>query len=538
MPAMSPSALPLLVLSATLAAASDRPNVILFLVDDLGWRDVSVPMDGPDDRPGAPSRPFRTPNVRRLADHGMRFANAYASAPVCTPTRTSIMTGRSPARSGITYWTLHRDHDTSREHPTLSPPAWRLNGLEAGDVTLPGLLRDAGYRTIHVGKAHFGAHGTSGADPLRLGFEVNVAGHASGAPASYLGVHAFSAAGRAGEPRGAPGVWDVPGLDAAHGRDVYLTEVLASRAVTAIRHAVRDGRRFFLHFAPYAVHTPIMANPRYVERYADLDPVEAAYASMVQTVDAALGVLLITLDDLGLREETVIIFTSDNGGLSAHGRGGAPHTHNAPLRSGKGSAYEGGVRVPAIVVWPGVVPPGTICATPIVSHDLFPTVLALAGVPVPVDHAPTVDGRDLTPLLRGAPGLDPDRVLGWHQPHQWGADGPGIEPFTSLRAGDLKLIYFHAGPRFELYDLAADIGERHDLAPERPGRVRGLAARLDAWMAARGARLSIERATGRPVPVPTGAAAAGPAAGPGDAETESGVTDPEPADIHAPGGHP
>lgn len=495
-----------------------RPNVVLFLVDDLGWQDTSLPLH---DEPTPFNARYRTPNLERLAARGVRFTQAYASAPVCTPTRTSILTGRSPGQNRITFWTLHRDRDTSKAHPLLAAPAWRMNGLGAEDVTLPALLREAGYRTIHVGKAHFGAHGTSGADPRALGFDVNVAGHASGGPASFLGQHHFSLAGRRGEPPGSSSsVWDVPGLEAYHGKDIYLTEALAREAVQAVREAAEDGVPFFLNFAPYAVHAPLMANERYLERYADLPPEEAAYATMVETVDAALGAILDLLEELDLADDTVFVYSSDNGGLSAHARSGPPHVHNAPLRSGKGSAYEGGTRVPTVIAWPGVARPGARCDVPIVSHDLFPTILASAGVPIPAEHAPTVEGSDLAPLLRGDPGFEEGRALCWNQPHQWGASGPGIHPFSSIRQGDWKLLYFHAERRFELYNLAHDVGETRDLAATEPERVGELAGALDAWIERVGAQLSVDRETGREVERPGRALerAESPASGAGDRE--------------------
>ncbi len=483
-----------------------RPNIILFLVDDLGWQDLSMPLHS--ERTPLNDR-YRTPNLERLASAGMRFTNAYAAAPVCTPTRTSIMTGRSPGQTHITYWTLHKDHDTSAHHPTLEPPAWNMNGLQQTDVTLPRLLQRAGYRTIHVGKAHFGAVGTSGADPTNLGFDVNIAGHAAGGPASYYGEHRFSVAGREGkEATAEPSVWDIPGLEAYHGKDIYLTEALTFEAEKAMESAVKAGKPFYMNFAPYAVHAPIMANSRYLDSYEDLDAREAAYATMIESVDAALGALIARLDDLAVAQETIIIFHSDNGGLSAHARGKAPngqtqHTHNAPLRSGKGSAYEGGVRVPAIISWPGVVAGDTICGAPIISYDLFPTILTMAGVEIPADHAPHVEGCDLTPLLRQEEAWSgAGRALFWHQPHQWGAPGPGIEPFTSIRAGEWKLIYFHADRRLELYNLARDIGEANDLATTQPRIVAALAARMDAWIEAQGVQLSRDRESGEPVEMP------------------------------------
>jgi arylsulfatase A-like enzyme len=221
---------------------------------------------------------------------------------------------------------------------------------------------------------------------------------------------------------------------------------------------------------------------------------------MVESADAALGAIMTALRELGVAQHTIVIYSSDNGGLSAHARGGAPHTHNAPLRSGKGSAYEGGVRVPTVISWPGVTTGGSRCAVPVVSHDFFPTILTAAGLVTPEDY--TVDGEDLGPLLRGGDELARRQPLCWHQPHQWGASGPGIEPFTSIREDTWKLIYFHAGGRFELYDLTRDVGETTDLATTRPEIVRDLARRLDAWIVDAGVQLSIDTATEQPIDLP------------------------------------
>jgi arylsulfatase A-like enzyme len=468
------------------------PNILVFLVDDLGWQDISLPLH-------TVTTPFneryRTPNVERLAARGMTFTQAYASAPVCSPTRTSLMTGASPARNHITYWILREGQDTSAPWEGLLPPDWNVDGLQPGDVTLPGLLRESGYRTIHVGKAHLGAVGTPGENPLALGFDVNIAGHGAGAPASYLGTESFR--------RG--GVWDVPGLEAWHDRDIFLTEALAEEASAAVRQSVGDGVPFFLHMAPYAVHTPITANERYMDHYSALPSREAAYASMIETVDAALGTLLDLLDELGVSDDTLVVFTSDNGGLSAHGRDGEPHTHNAPLRSGKGSAYEGGVRVPAVIAWPGHIVPGSRSDVPIITHDLFPTLLTAASIPIPVTHRPRVDGHDLTALLMGeeqAEGALEPRDLLWHQPHYWGVPGPGIEPYSALRSGDWKLIHRHADGGLELYDLAHDPGETKDLAADQPERVATLARRLGDALRAADAQRSRDAATGAPIDWP------------------------------------
>ena len=493
------------LLASSVARAQDRSNIILFLVDDLGWQDTSVPFW----TQATPlNERYRTPNLEKLAARGMKFTNSYASAPVCTPTRTSIMTGMCPARTHITYWTLNKDTDTSAKRDDIAPPAWAVNGLQPADhETLPDILGAVGYRTIHVGKAHFGTHNTPGADPLNLGFTVNIAGHASGGPASYYGLDHFTVAGRQGKPpHSEPSVWDVPGLDKYHGHDIYLTEALAIEACQAIRDSVAAGEPFYMNFAPYAVHAPIMGNRKYQPHYPDLDDKERAYASMIETYDAALGAIVTTLEETGQLDNTVIIFSGDNGGLSAHARGAAPdgqtaHTHNAPLKSGKGSAYEGGTRVPTIIAWPGNTDSPSTNDTPIISHDFFPTIISLAGLQA--DHGPDIDGRDLTPLLTNRPHLfESTRVLGWNQPHQWGASGPGIWPFTSIRQGDWKLIYFHAGRRFELYDLASDIGETNDLADAMPDKVAQLASVMDKWIDDTGAQLSIDKKTGREVERP------------------------------------
>ncbi len=469
------------------------PHVLMVMVDDLGWRDLEVPAGSPP-LPAPPG--LRTPNALRLAAEGVVFTRAYASAPVCTPTRVAWMTGLDPAATGVTWWTLRADADVSTEHPTLAPPAWRVNGLGEEDVTLAGLLRDAGYATIHVGKAHLGADGTPGADPTRLGFEVSVAGHAAGAPGSYLGEDRYQNDRRRGRAEPAPSIWDVPDLEAYHDTDTYLTEALAEEAVAALRRAHASGRPVFLNFCPYAVHTPLQANPRHLRQAADLPPVEAAYASMVASVDAALGRLLDELERLDMVRDTLVLLTSDNGGLSAHTRAAPLHVHNAPLRSGKGSALEGGLRVPLVVRWPGRARAGGRSARPVVTTDLTATVLWAAGI----DH-PT-HGEPLQAALRRPDELHGRGPIGWHVPHQWGAPGPGIEPFSAWMRGPHKLIWYHASGRLVLYDVERDPGETLDLSSERPGLRRELLAELTAWLEDRGAGYSRRRPGGGAVRPP------------------------------------
>lgn len=485
-----PLALLLLLLVCGCVSQPAAPNIVLIVADDLGWQDTSVLVTA---QPTIQNLRYKTPHLERLAREGVRFTNAASAAPVCTPSRAAILTGVSPARSHITHWTLYPDRDTGAPGDRLQSPPWRREGVQPPSPTLATLLAGRGYRTIHVGKAHWGAFGTPGADPLQLGFAINHAGHAAGAPASHRAQDRFASSAPTADP-----VWNVPGLEEFAGSDLFLEEALAELCVREIRAAARGKTPFFLHYAPYSVHTPIQANPRHLADYPGLDEREAAYATMVASVDAAVGRILGALEQEGMLESTLIVFTSDNGGLSAVARGVAPdgsreQRHNAPLRSGKGSAYEGGTRVPLLVRWPKVTIPGTRVHAPVIGTDLFPTLLHAAGVEA------SSDGRDLRPLLEGKAAAA--RELLWHQPHVWGPAGPGLRPFSSLRIGDEKLIYFH-GERFELYDLAHDPGEQQDLALQAPDRLRALVLRLDALLAESQAQFPLEKGSAQPLPGP------------------------------------
>lgn len=444
--------------------------------------------------------------MERLAARGVTFTQAYAHA-ICSPTRIALLSGATAARHRVTNWTLRKDRTNDSSHAELEFPAWNVNGFSPEpniprtfhSRALPDYLREAGYRTIHVGKAHFGALDTPGCDPLRLGYDVNIAGHAAGAPASYYGEHNFSSALRRGNAD-ADTVWDVPGLEEFHGQDIYLTEALSKKALSAVEESVKEERPFFLYFAPYAVHTPIMPHPKYVENYPDLDRTEAAYASMVEAMDAALGQLLDRLDALGVSENTVVLFTSDNGGLSAVARGGERHRHNAPLSSGKGSAHEGGIRVPMLASWPGVTQAGTRCDTPVISEDFFETILEIAEVEA---QGPS-DGRSFTPLLRGTE--LPGRDLLWHQPNNWiQGRGPGLGPHSTLRSASWKLIYYHErGPEtcFELFHLKSDIGESNNLASREPERLQRMQRALGKALRALDAQMPIRKVNGTSVSWP------------------------------------
>ncbi len=495
--------------SRSRATAAPRPNIILFLVDDMGQQDVSEPMLSADERTPVNLR-FTTPNVEALAARGVKASDAHAAAPVCTPSRTAILTGQCPARTHITFWTLEKDSPPTGTHDRVRAPDWNGWGAQPSPTTWPALLSAAGYRTIHAGKAHFGARDTPGADPLHMGFDVNIAGHAAGAPSSYLGQHAFSEAGKQAAQNNEPldaakvgaSVWDVPGLEKYHGSDVWLDDALARESCAAIAGAVAAGEPFALNFCPYGVHAPIMMDDRYahLSEGKDLDPPERKYISMVAAVDDALGSIVRCCEDLGVLDNTYIIFTSDNGGLSAHARGRAPdgqraHTHNAPLRNGKGSASEGGTRVPFIAAGPGIAPASQPLAATITGTDLYPTLLAMAGVAAPAEGP--CDGVNVLPLLTGeSTTVHRPAAIIVHQPHQWGSKERDIEPFTSIRDGDWKLIWYHDGPRVELYNLRLDLSETIDLAGQEPDRASELLALLRTRMEALGGQWSIDKATG------------------------------------------
>lgn len=522
-----------LTITAFASAQETKPNIILFLVDDMGWQDTSVPFS---DEPTAWNRLYRTPHMEDLARRGAKFTQAYAAHPVCSPTRTSMMTGKNPARTHIDDWVGHG----YTKNRYLRSPQWAAAGLQPDSphVTLPGVLRRNGYRTMHVGKAHFGGKDTKGANPLTLGFDINIAGAHTGGPwggwiSPWLGKHKAVYPNLADRPKGE-----------------YLTDAITVKAIECIDHAIRDETPFFLNMAQFAVHTGIAPAPDYIDGYADGRPtVEANYASMLEAMDASLGALLDKLRDPNgdgdladsIADDTLIVFTSDNGGLSNHTRAtkGAMEIkssdkviaadferdwHNRPLRSGKGSAYEGGVRVPMLVAWAGQQPgasplqpmvpiqPGTTIHEPVHMDDFFATALDIARIANPVPQEQQ-DGQSLVPLLsnRAFERLQP---MFWHYPHQWYRDvgvGLGIEPFSAMRKGRYKVIYFYGDgvfdgegddPRVELYDLSADLSESNNLAASEPDRCIALRDELIAWLTEVAAGIPVVRATGKPASLP------------------------------------
>lgn len=480
----------------------ERPNIILFLVDDMGWQDTSVPF-------WHTATPFnnlyQTPGMERLAAQGMKFTQAYSHS-VCSPTRVSLMSGMNAARHRVTNWTLRRNASNDRKHPTLEMPLWNMNGMQPTDsiensvyaTPLPQILKDNGYFTIHCGKAHFGAISTPGENPVNLGFNVNIAGHAAGGLGSYHGENNYSAVWRNGSP-----VWDVPGLEKYHGTNTNLNEALTQEALLALDSALQTEQPFFLYMSHYAVHAPIEEDHRFIDKYlaTGMDTTEAKYASMVESMDRSLSDILDFVKKKNLIDNTIILFTSDNGGLSAVARGGTPHTHNKPLSSGKGSAHEGGIREPMIVSWPGVTEPGSQTDHYLLIEDFFPTILELAEISE-YSTVQTIDGLSFTSLLKGEELSTSDRALFWHIPNNWGPKGPGIGASSTIRKGDWKLIYYHEDQRYELFNIKEDIGESTNLAASREELRRELAKELGDYLRSVDAQMPTFKENGEQVPWP------------------------------------
>lgn len=470
-----------------------QPNIIIFLIDDMGWTDTSVPFHT---ETTTLNERYHTPHMARLASQGVMFTQAYATA-VCSPTRVSLMTGMNAARHGVTNWTLHKDRSPDWEHPRVQPPDWPLNGLSPNPgidrtvvaTCLPELLRDAGYHTIHVGKAHLGAVGTPGADPTNLGFDVNIGGHAAGGPGSYLGIHDFSAAWRS---NGGERVWDVPHLEEYHGKDIYLNEALTRETIKVLDSAIENEKPFFLHLSHYAIHAPWEADPRFLPHYQQqgLTGLPAAYASMIESMDKSLGDILDWLAENNQDQNTLFIFVTDNGAPSQ-----APR--NRPLRGHKLTPYEGGIRVPMIVRWPGHTEPGTRNSTPLITEDIFTTVLQAAGVHDP-ETQQTVDGVSFAPLLDGTD-VDGRRALLWHFPHNFGSP-----PWSAVRIGDWKLIWHYDDQRAELYNLAEDLSESDNLAEPHVDKLAELSTLLRQKLAECNALLPISKQTGETLGLPSG----------------------------------
>jgi arylsulfatase A-like enzyme len=465
------------------AAADPPPNIVVFLVDDMGVMDTSLPFL--TDAAGRPQRYplndfYRTPNMERLAARGIRFNN-FCAMSVCSPTRLSIMTGQNAARHRTTNW-INPDRDNAGPQ---GAPQWNWQGLKQGDVTLARRLQSAGYRTIHVGKAHFGPRDSQGADPRNLGFDINVGGASFGAPGSYYGQENYGhGTKRAGSA--------VPHLEKYHGTETHLTEACTIEANAHVRDAVQAGKPFFLYLSHYAVHSPFQSDPRFAEHYKDSGkpPAAQAFATLIEGMDKSLGDVLDQLDALGIADNTLVFFLGDNGSDAPLG-----HQHEvacaAPLRGKKGAHYEGGMRVPLIAAWAKAnrqnphqqrlpVAAGAIQSQLANVCDLFPTILAIAGIDAPSGHP--VDGQRLDTLLTGQHDDARQDAFLMHYPHA----PHRSEYFTSYREGPWKVVYHYlptavsGHSHYQLFHLADDPFEQQDLAATQPDQLRRMMQRLIA----------------------------------------------------------
>jgi arylsulfatase A-like enzyme len=432
--------LSLSIIASVLAAGEQaaKPNVVLILADDLGWTDLGC--FGSDF--------YQSPHLDQLAREGMRFTANYSACTVCSPTRAALLTGKYPARLHVTDWIP----GLPPENPKLIVPEF-TKFLRHEETTIAELLHEAGYATASIGKWHLGDEAYY---PDKHGFDLNVAG--TEAPQPRPGY--FAPYNIATLPQGPAGE--------------YITDRLGSEAVRFIRAQVKAEQPFFLYLPHFAVHTPIQARPELVAKHKGRGRegnrhVNAAYAAMIDSLDQTVGRIRETLAELKVSDRTIIIFTSDNGGR-------VPTTSNAPLRVGKGSCYEGGVRVPLIVHWPNVTAANSTCDVPVITMDLFPTILEAVNL----STRPAVDGLSLVPLLRRTGSL-PDRPLFWHYPHYQHYQQGGTTPYGAIRRGDHKLIEFYDDMRVELYNLRDDPGEQRDIAASEPGLANRLREQLHRW---------------------------------------------------------
>ena len=431
-----------------------KPNVLFILIDDMGWMDLGC----------QGNKNLHTPNIDNLAKEGMRFTDAYAPAPVCSPTRAAIITGQSPARLQITNHLPHQDRFTPKDSKLL--PAKMLNHLSLESETLAERLKiDAHYATAFIGKWHLYTGRDKKYNPLNQGFDINIGGCSYGGPPTFFDPYRidFLPDRKKGE---------------------YLPNRLADEAISFISEQKSKDKPFFVALWNYTVHWPMEAPDKLVEKYKNL-PVKGyrdhRYAAMIEAMDIAIGKVLKSLDDLNIAEETLVIFTSDNGPFGGVGDA-------SPLRADKGHLYEGGIRVPLIVRWPGKVEAGVVEKTPVILTDFHPTILAATGL----DLNSTIpnDGDNLIPLLEGKKEFK-NRALYWHYPnfafHRDNRLG------SAIREGDHKLLHFYDTDSIELYDLKKDIGEKNDLSDEMPQLAQRLKGKLSSWLKASGALMPTKR---------------------------------------------
>lgn len=482
--------------------ADTRPNIIVFIVDDMGWQDTSLPFC---DHKTRYNGMYDTPNMERLAAKGVMFTQAYA-CPVSSPTRCSLMTGMNMARHRVTNWTLERDKPTDAKSDVVCLPDWNYNGIaEVPTVehtaiakSFVHILKDNGYHTIHCGKAHWGAIDTPGENPCHFGFDVNITGTAAGGLATYLSEFNYGH-GKDGKPYALNAI---PGLEQYWGTGTFVTEALTQEAIKALEKAKKYEQPFYLYMSHYAVHIPIDKDMRFFPKYVrrGLSDKDAAYASLVEGMDKSLGDIMDWLDRNDEAENTIIVFLGDNGGLASDSewRDGPLYTQNAPLKCGKGSLYEGGIRVPFIVRWSGKAQEGTRNKTSIMVEDLYPTILDMAGIKK-YNVPQIIDGKDIVPLIEGKTDKNlAERSLVWNFPNIWGGTGPGINLRCAIRRGDWKLIYNYQTSEKELYNITNDIAEEHNLATDKPAITKQLSMLLGKSLREMKAQRPTFKATGEP----------------------------------------
>ncbi len=424
---------------STFAQSETKPNIILIMADDLGWRDLSC----------MGSEYYETPAIDQLAADGLLFTDAYSAAPVCAPTRAALMTGKSPAR-------LHQTavFDRDRGKMPLLPPQWKHH-LPLEEVTIAERLKKHGYTTAIMGKWHLGNEEELW--PENQGFDVNVGAWSSGRPESYF------------PPYENPRFPDGPDGE-------YMTDRLAREAVKFIKQNADSP--FFLYFPTYNPHSPVEAPEKTIAKFKNKKPdgeqKNSAYAAMIAHLDMAVASIIQALKDTGMEENTLIIFTSDNGGVKTIWD--LEITDNSPLRAEKFLLYEGGIRVPLIVKWPGKTPVGAKTSQMATTTDLVPTLMSAIGSPV---FESELDGIDLTPVFLNGESAKIPRMLAWHYPHYMPRQD--MKPSSAIRMGDFKLVHWHESHGIELYNLADDLGELNNLAPEMPEKALEMYDRLEDW---------------------------------------------------------
>jgi len=433
---------------------AQQPNIILFFIDDMGWTDLGC----------YGSDLYETPHIDKLASEGVKFTNAYSACTVCSPSRAALMTGKYPARLHLTDWI--QGH--KRKNAKLNIPDWQMY-LDTAEVTIAKALKKGGYSTAVFGKWHLGDEPKYW--PENHGFDVNIGGYRWGAPGSYF----YPYHGNKRDKMHPPNLES--GVDGE-----YLTDRLTDEAISFIND--QKDQPFFIYFPHYAVHTPIQAHDSLTRYYQGKISntsrhTNATYAAMIQSVDHSVGRIRSALANLGIDDITSIFFTSDNGGLELRNI-----TDNGEIRAGKGSAYEGGVRVPFIAMIPGVTQIGLESDVPVIGMDLYPTILDLAGLEV-IEN----DGKNLLPFFQSSEQQIIRPSLFWHYPHYHPG---GSTPYSAIRNGDYKLIEFFEDGKLELYNLVEDIGESNDLAASNPEMLKKLHKELQAWREEVGAQYPSE----------------------------------------------